>query len=117
MVKIRHPFRVPLCSYDRGKEMGDSFRFPVRGILDDIQIFAKSIDTLMMIAVDLHMGTEEGMEKRTGQVIGGMVDIFFRFLMQGLIRNLPYGAMKIQVDELHAFADAENGLFLFIKQM
>ena len=36
MRKFRHPFRVPLCSYDGQGKVGDSFGFLVMGALDDL---------------------------------------------------------------------------------
>lgn len=71
----------------------------------------------MMIAVDQHVRTEEGMEKRTGEIIGGMVYILFGMLVQFAVGNFSDRAVKIQVDELHTLTDAENWFVHFIKQI
>ena len=70
-----------------------------------------------MGAVDQHMETEEGMEKGTGQVVGRMEGVLFRMPVHVLVGYFPDRAAEIEVDELHALADAENGFLLFQKQM
>ena len=51
-------------------------------MLDDLQVFTEGTDALMMITVDHHVRTKEGMEKRAGKVIGGMVNILVWILVQ-----------------------------------
>ena len=115
--EFRHPLRVPLCSEDGGGKMNDGFRRFIRRILDNLEIFAGDIDALVVIAVDKHMGAKEGMEKTAGQIIGGMQYVFCIFLVEPAVCNFPDGAVEVQIDELHSFAYAENGLFLFAKQV
>ena len=97
--------------------MGDGFGFFVLGVLDDLQVFTWGIDALVMTTVNEHVGAEKGMEKRTRQVISRMLSIFFRLSVQTSVGYFPDRATEIKVDELHAFADAENRFLLFIKQM
>lgn len=108
---------MPLCSYDGQEKVGDGFGFSVVGTLDDLQVFAGSIDTLMMGTVDQHMRAKEGMEKGTGQVVGRMEGVLFRMPVHVLIGYFTDRTAEIEVDELHALADAENGFLLFQKQM
>lgn len=97
--------------------MRDGLSFFVLGILDDLQVFPEGIDTLMVAAVEQHMGTEEGMQKGAGQVVGWVEGIFSRMPVQRPVRYFPDRAAEVEVDELHAFADAENWLFHFRKQI
>jgi len=106
-----------LCSYDGQEKVGDGFGFSVVGTLDDLQVFAGSIDTLMMGTVDQHMRAKEGMEKGTGQVVGRMEGVLFRMPVHVSIGYFTDRTAEIEVDELHALADAENGFLLFQKQM
>lgn len=107
----RHPFRMPLCSDNRRGKMRDGFRGVIRPPLYNLQIFTGCLNTLMMIAVDYHMRAEENVQKRAGQIFGRMKDIPAPTLMECMIGNFSYGAVKIQIDELHPLADAHDGFF------
>lgn len=69
----------------------------------------------MVTAVDKHMGTEQGMEKIALQIIGGVEYIFFRMPVEFRVRDFFDRTAEIEVDQLHAFADAEDGLVLLIE--
>lgn len=71
----------------------------------------------MVAAVDRHMGAEEGMEEGAGQIVGGVDDILFRVPVKLRIGDLSDRAVKIEIDKLHALADAEDGLLLIEKQL
>lgn len=71
----------------------------------------------MVAAVDRHMETKEGMEEGAGQIVGRMEDILFRVFVQLRVGDLSDRAVKIEIDKLHALADAEDGLFLLKKQL
>lgn len=114
---IRHSFRVPLRSEDRSGKVSESFRRCVGSVLYDKQVLAGQINTLMMIAVDKHMGTEEGVQEMTGQIVGRVKHVFLRILVQFPVAHLSDCAAKIEVDELHALTDAEDGLILLIEQI
>ena len=92
--------------------MGDGFRFAVFGTLDDLKIFCRSIDTLVVAAVYQHVKTEKCMKKAAGLVIGRMKDVSVRMLMERPVCDVSDGAAKVKIDKLHSLADAENGLFL-----
>lgn len=95
--------------------MGDGFRRSIRGKLNDLQILADIVNTLMVIAVDQHMGAEKGVKKLTGQIIGGVKHIFSRVLMQLQIGNFSNSTVKIEIDKLHTFADTKYRFLLFHK--
>ena len=108
---------MPLCSYDRQQEVGDGLGLLVLGILDDLQVFPEGIDTLMVAAVEQHMGAEEGVQKGAGQVVGRVESIFSRMPVQGTVGYFPDRAAEIEVDELHAFADAQYRFLLPAEQV
>lgn len=97
--------------------MGDGLGLLVLGILDDLQVFPESIDTLMVAAVEQHMGAEEGVQKGAGQVVGRVESIFSRMPVQGTVGYFPDRAAEIEVDELHAFADAQYRFLLPAEQV
>lgn len=97
--------------------MRESFRRSIGSILYDKQVLAGQINALMMIAVDEHVRAEEGVEKVTGQIVGGVKDIPLWILVQLSVAHLSDRAAKIEVDELHALTDAEDGLILLIEQI
>ncbi len=110
MVCRGHPFRMPLYSDHRCGKVCNGFYDMIRTSLNNLQIFTGHLDTLVMIAVDHHMWTEKGMQKRTGQIFGRMKNICVRVLVQLSVGNFSDGTMKIQIDQLHSLADAYNGL-------
>ncbi len=102
---------MPLCSDNRRGKMRDGFRGVIRPPFYNLQIFTGRLNTLMMIAVDYHMRAKESVQKRTGQIFGRVKDIRAPTLMEGMVGNFPYGAVKIQIDKLHPLADAHDGFF------
>lgn len=115
MRSVRHSLRVPLCSEDRCGEMGDGLYRSIGGLLNDLQILADIINTLMVIAVDKHVGAKKCMEKITGQIISRVKYIFSRVFVQPQIENFPNSAVKIEIDELHALTNTKYRLILFHK--
>ncbi len=105
----RHPFRMPLCSDHRCRKVCNGFYDMIRTSLNNLQIFTRHLDTLVMIAVDHHMWAEKSMQKRTRQIFGRMKNICFRMLVQLSVENFPDGTMEIQIDQLHSLADSYNG--------
>lgn len=97
--------------------MGDSFRRFVGSILNNLQILTKQVNALMMIAVDEHIGSEEGMKKTAGKIIGGVQYVGALLLVEVSVGNFFNGSLKIKVDELHPFTDAKDRLFLIIEQV
>lgn len=115
--RSRHPLRVPLCPENRRRKMGEGFCSSVAGSLHDLQILSGQIDALMMAAVHEHVRAKKGVEKIAGHIVGGVEYIFLRILVQLSVGHFPDRAVKIEVDELHPLADAENGLVLPAEQV
>lgn len=97
--------------------MGEGFRGSVAGALHDLQAAARLINALMMIAVDEHVRAKEGVQEMAGQIVGGVKDVSGWILVQLSVVHLSDRAAKIEVDELHALTDAEDGFSLFIEQI
>lgn len=97
--------------------MADRLRLPIPGALNDLKVFCRGVDTLMMAAVDEHMGTVEGMEKTAGLVVGGMEGISLRMLMEVPVGDMADGTAKVEVDQLHPLTDAKDRLVHFVKQV
>ena len=95
--------------------MGEGFYGSVRSSLHNLQILTKQVNTLMVTTVDKHMGAEQGMEKIALQIIGGVEYIFFRMPVEFRVRDFFDRAAEIEVDQLHAFTNAKDGLVLLIE--
>ena len=82
----------------------------VRGVLDDNQAFARLRNALMMGAVDREVFSIQGVEKASLFCMRGMDLIFSDVCMpSGGGQILNDAASQADIDQLHAFADAEYG--------
>ena len=82
----------------------------VRGVLDDDQAFAWLRNALMMGAVDREVFSIQGVEKASLFRIRGVDLIFSDVCMpSGGGQILNDAASQADIDQLHAFADAEYG--------
>lgn len=108
---------MPLCAEDRHGKMGEGFCGSVTGVLHDLQAASRLINALMMIAVDEHVRAKEGVQEMAGQIVGRVKYVFLWILVQLSVAHLSDCAAEIEVDELHALADAEDGFILLIEQI
>lgn len=84
-----------MCTEDRDGEMRESFRRSIGSVLYHKQVLAGQINALMMIAVDEHVRAEEGVEKMTRQIVGGVKDIPLWILVQLSVAHLSDRTAKI----------------------
>lgn len=90
--------------------MDDGFCHVVRRALNDAKARTRPSDTLMMRAVDGKGRTVKGAENASGLCLGGMHLILETIFVEGMCRQILNDAStEIDINQLHAFADAENG--------
>lgn len=97
--------------------MDKGFGFSIHGALNDLEILCQGVDALVVAAVDHHVRAKEGMEKAAGLVVGGVKGILFRMLVKVLVFHISDGAAKVEIDQLHPFADTEHRFFLLTEKM
>ena len=109
-----HAFRMPLDAQNGKACMHNGFCYAVKGLLDDDQAFAWLRNALMMGAVDREVFSIQGVEKASLFRIRG-VDLIFSdvFVLSGGWQILNDASSQADVDQLHAFTDAEYGQFFF----
>ena len=105
-----HAFRMPLDAQNGKARMHNGFCYAVKGLLDDKQVFARLCNALMMGTVDREAFSIQGVEKASFLCICG-VDLIFSdvFVLSGGWQILNDASSQADVDQLHAFADAEYG--------
>lgn len=87
--------------------MGNSFDYPIIGVLYGGQAASKGIDSLVVGAVGKQAGPVQAVQEGAWLYAGRMEFVALLPCMAGRFADmLGDGAAKVYVDDLHAFTDA-----------
>ena len=110
-VVVAHALGMPLEGQDRALRMGDGFYDAVVGHLDHLETGSHLVNGLVVGAVGGKISTVVLSQPTVGGGSGHMDLVFGDPLVTAELGNvLDQAAAKVNVDDLMAFADAQNRL-------